>query len=126
MPWRSGCPRRLRRPGPRRGSPHTRGGSYAPPAGCRPARSGFTRRRAGTRPSMPDERADDLLDLLDFKREVADLYRRVRAAADPEAAWRDWRATRDGLFAGHPQSPLPPEERAAFEPLPYFDHDPAA
>jgi len=68
----------------------------------------------------------ELLDLLGWKREVTDLYRRVRGTADPEAAWRDWRATRDALFAGHPQSPLPAAERAGFAGLPCFGHDPAA
>ena len=66
------------------------------------------------------------LELLDWKRRVAELYARVRAAADPEAAWRDWRETRDGLFARHPQSPLDAHARATFAGLAYFDYDPAA
>jgi uncharacterized protein (DUF1684 family) len=75
---------------------------------------------------MPDERTDDLLDLMDFKRQIADLYRRVQATADPAAAWRDWRETRDALFTRHAQSPIRPEERAGFDGLAYFDHDPGA
>jgi len=76
---------------------------------------------------MPaDDRALDLLALADWRRRVFDLYRDVRAAADPAAAWRTWRAGRDGLFAGHPQSPRPAEERASFAGLPYFDYDPSA
>ena len=78
---------------------------------------------------MPDDMTPgDLLALQDWKREVLDLYRRVRAAAasDPAAAWRDWRATRDALFARHPQSPLPASGRAVFTGLRHFDHDPAA
>jgi uncharacterized protein (DUF1684 family) len=67
----------------------------------------------------------DELDLLDWKRRVFALYAEVRAAADPEAAWRRWRDVRDELFAAHPQSPLPPELRARFTGLPYFDYDPA-
>jgi len=35
------------------------------------------------------------------------------------------RAEKDDFFAEHPQSPIPPEERAAFDGLSYFDPDPA-
>ncbi|MFC6755900.1 MULTISPECIES: DUF1684 domain-containing protein [Haloarcula] len=34
------------------------------------------------------------------------------------------RAEKDDFFAEHPQSPIPPEERAAFDGLSYFDPDP--
>ena len=67
----------------------------------------------------------DELDLLDWKRRVFDLYAEIRAANDPEAAWRLWRDTRDELFRAHPQTPLPVEERADFAGLAYFDYDPA-
>jgi uncharacterized protein (DUF1684 family) len=72
------------------------------------------------------DRTRELLDLADWRRRVADLYRRVRLAADAAEAWRVWRAGRDDLFARHPQSPLPERERAAFRGLPYFEHDPSA
>lgn len=52
------------------------------------------------------------------------LYAAVRAAGDAQAAWRQWRDTRDELFRSHPQSPLPAETRERFEGLPYFDYDP--
>jgi uncharacterized protein len=65
------------------------------------------------------------LELLDWKRRVFALYAEVRAASDPEAAWRRWRDVRDELFRDHPQSPLPPERRAGFGGLPFFDYDPA-
>jgi len=68
----------------------------------------------------------DLLDLLDWKRRVFELYAEVRAASDPAAAWGRWREVRDRLFASHPQSPLTAEARASFAGLPYFEHDPAA
>jgi uncharacterized protein len=64
------------------------------------------------------------LELLEWKRRVFALYQRVRETGEPEEAWRDWRATRDDLFANHPQTPLPPEARERFEGLPYFDYDP--
>ncbi|HVU77586.1 MAG TPA: DUF1684 domain-containing protein [Gaiellaceae bacterium] len=67
----------------------------------------------------------DELDLLDWKRRVFALYAEIRASDDPEAAWRRWREVRDELFATHPQTPLPPEARARFTGLPYFDYDPA-
>ena len=66
---------------------------------------------------MSIEPARSTLDLLDWKRRVFDLYREVRSAADPEAAWEGWRAAR------HPQSPVP-ADRASFRGLPYFDYDP--
>ncbi len=65
------------------------------------------------------------LELLDWKRRIFTLYADVRAAPDPEQAWHRWRAVRDELFAGHPQSPLPRETRAGFQGLPYFDYDPS-
>ncbi len=49
----------------------------------------------------------------------------MRAAEDPEAAWRLWRETRDELFREHPQSPIPAAERGGFDGLAYFDYDPA-
>jgi uncharacterized protein len=66
----------------------------------------------------------DLLDLLDWKRTISELYATVRADLDSAAAWKRWRDQRDRLFATHPQSPLPPAERASFSGLPYFDYDP--
>jgi uncharacterized protein len=49
----------------------------------------------------------------------------VRRSSDPRAGWRLWRDTRDELFVGHPQTPLPPATRANFTGLPYFEYDPA-
>jgi uncharacterized protein len=69
--------------------------------------------------------SDDALQLLDWKRRVFGLYARVRAADAPGAVWKEWRETRDDLFANHPQSPLPPSEREDFRGLAYFDYDPA-
>jgi uncharacterized protein (DUF1684 family) len=72
------------------------------------------------------DRTRELLDLSDWRRRVAGLYREVAAASDPAAAWETWRAGRDELFARHPQSPLPESERASFGGLPYFDYEPSA
>jgi len=67
----------------------------------------------------------DLLSLLDWKRQVFDLYRTVREAAAAEEGWLLWRAGRDALFRDHPQSPLPVEARAGFDGLRYLAYDPA-
>src|SRR2546427_7809843 len=75
---------------------------------------------------MITQTTPDLLDLLDWKRRIFDLFRGVRSSTDPEAAWRQWRRTRDEMFAGHPQSPIPEPDRPSFEELPFFDFDPSA
>ena len=81
--------------------------------------------RAGAAPSAV-ARANDALALADWRRRVFELYRDVREARDPAAAWRRWRAGRDELFAHHPQSPLPAGERARSGALSYFGYDPSA
>ena len=63
------------------------------------------------------------LKLLDWKRRVFELYAAVRAQPDGANAWRIWREQRDDLFAHHPQSPIPENERADFTGLEYFDYD---
>jgi uncharacterized protein len=65
------------------------------------------------------------LSLLDWRRRVHALYADVRASADPAAAHESWRLGRDELLAGHPDSPLPPEDRASFTGLPVAPYDPA-
>jgi uncharacterized protein len=55
------------------------------------------------------------LDLVDWRRRVGDLYR-LRGAG----AIADFRRGRDDLFKTHPQSPIEPDERAAFTGLSYF------
>ena len=61
----------------------------------------------------------DQLTLLDWKRRIFALYAEVRAAGDPEAAWRRWCAVRAELYATHPQSPRPGGEPA------YFPYEPS-
>jgi uncharacterized protein (DUF1684 family) len=61
-----------------------------------------------------------LLDLVDWRRTVGDLYR----IGGPDALER-FREGRDRLFKSQPQSPIEPEERASFTGLHYFAHDPA-
>lgn len=64
------------------------------------------------------------LDLLDWKRRVFTLYEEIRGTEDPSAAWALWKKTRDGMFAGHPQSPVPEPERRRFRGLSVYDYDP--
>lgn len=59
--------------------------------------------------------AQALLDLVDWRRRVGDLYR-LRGADSID----DFRRGRDDLFKTHPQSPIEPDERAAFKGLSYF------
>lgn len=61
-----------------------------------------------------------LVDLVDWRRRVGDLYR-IRGADAVE----QFRRGRDELFKTHPQSPIEPEQRASFDGLHYFPHDPA-
>jgi uncharacterized protein (DUF1684 family) len=55
------------------------------------------------------------------------MYADVRASAesDPEATLGGYRAARGRLFTEHPDSPIPPKERKAFEGLPYWPYDPS-
>ncbi|HKD98940.1 MAG TPA: DUF1684 domain-containing protein [Micromonosporaceae bacterium] len=55
----------------------------------------------------------DAVDLADWRERVARMY-----LADTDIA--TFRATRDELFATHPQSPVPPERRDSFTGLSYF------
>jgi uncharacterized protein (DUF1684 family) len=64
--------------------------------------------------------AEALIDLVDWRRRVGDLYR-IRG----EDALERFRQRRDELFKTHPQSPIEPEERASFQGLHYFSQDPA-
>lgn len=65
------------------------------------------------------------LQLLDWRRRIAELYATVRADPDPERGWNLWCATREELLLGHPQSPLPPTLRDAAHSPAYYDYDAA-
>lgn len=62
----------------------------------------------------------ELLDLVDWRRRVGDLYR----TSGPDAV-REFRSGRDALLRQHPQSPIPPGERAGFDGISYFPPDPS-
>lgn len=69
--------------------------------------------------------APPAVQLADWRCSIAEAYARTRSADDPAAAWTEWRADRDRLFADHPQSPLAEADRDSFSGLRYFDYDPA-
>jgi uncharacterized protein (DUF1684 family) len=69
---------------------------------------------------VKENAAQGLLDLVDWRRRVGDLYR----GSGPEELVR-FRQGRDELFRTHPQSPIEPDERESFQVLRYFPHDPA-
>ncbi len=66
-----------------------------------------------------------MLDLLDYRRRVFELYRAVREADGDSTVCAAFRQARDELFRSHPQSALDTAQKAAFTGLPYFDYDPA-
>jgi uncharacterized protein (DUF1684 family) len=70
--------------------------------------------------------SNQYIDLLDYRRSVAELYAAVRAGAhDPIVSWRAFRTGRDTLFRAHPQSALSEEQKRHFKGLRYYDYDPA-
>lgn len=66
-----------------------------------------------------------MLDLLDYRRRVHELYRDIRAADGDPAAREVFRKAKDEIFRSHPQSALDAEQQAAFTGLQYYDYDPA-
>ncbi len=66
--------------------------------------------------------------LLDWRRRVAAMYAAARSGSGPEggapATATRFRATKDQLFAAHPDTPIPPAERDAFDGLAYWPYDP--
>src|SRR6185312_8040403 len=71
----------------------------------------------------------DYLDLYDFRRRVATMYREraqaILAGEDAVSVWERFLKTRDDLFAYHPQSALDEEQRRNFQSLRYFPYNPA-
>jgi uncharacterized protein (DUF1684 family) len=68
----------------------------------------------------------DRLDLLDYRRRVAEMYQFMRErGTDTLQAFSHFRQVRDDLFRTHSQSPLDDDHKANFAGLHYFDYDPA-
>lgn len=92
---------------------------------------GQVKRGKGGPPALPPTRmemnmpSENLLDLVDWKRRVFEIYRLARLSEDPIEAWGLWRNERDDLFRNHSQSPIPEAQRDDFKGLSYFDYDPS-
>jgi hypothetical protein len=74
---------------------------------------------------MTDFQPADLVQLLDWRRRVAELYAEIRSGPNQRAAWTLWSQERARLFREHPQSPVPPAERVGYTGPHVYDHDPA-
>jgi uncharacterized protein len=70
-----------------------------------------------------DEPAGELA-LADWRRQTAELYAGVRHAPTPPDGHALWRAGRDRMFRGHPQSPLGAADALRDSGLPYWPYDP--
>ncbi len=55
------------------------------------------------------------LQLADWRRQVGELYGRVRALGGGERAWETWRDGKRRLYREHPQSPVPAAERHEYD-----------
>jgi uncharacterized protein len=68
--------------------------------------------------------SDEFHALLDWRRQIAELFSALRQRG-PDAGTLAWfRAAKDTLYRTHPQSPIPAAERVRFTGLPYWDWDP--
>lgn len=67
--------------------------------------------------------AQDLIDLADWRRKIAELYVRIRSLSDPLRAWDEWCRTRADMFRSHAQSPIPPARRNSYGGPPHFRYD---
>ncbi|MEO8095961.1 MAG: DUF1684 domain-containing protein [Pseudolysinimonas sp.] len=65
------------------------------------------------------------LSLVDWRRQVNEMYAAVRDDPDHEAAHTRWRRARDQLFREHPQTPLLADDPLRETGLPYWPYDPA-
>ena len=65
------------------------------------------------------------IELLDWKRRVAELYAEVRRHEEPARAWERWCEVRRWLFRTHPQSPVPAGQRDGYDGPRVYGYDPA-
>ena len=66
-----------------------------------------------------------MLDLLDYRHKIFELYRDIRALGDDPAGRIKFQQVKDEIFRTHPQSALNDEQKSAFSGLQYYDYDPA-
>jgi uncharacterized protein (DUF1684 family) len=62
--------------------------------------------------------------LLDWRRQVAALYARIRASDEPRAAHQLWIDERNRLLRDHQESPIPAGDRPGFSGVPVAPYDP--
>ncbi len=77
---------------------------------------------------MHDDASDPLtstLQVLDFRRRVAGLYRAVRAETDPATGHARWVRERERLLATHPVSPVPAGQRGPGTRIEVAPYDPS-
>ena len=65
------------------------------------------------------------LSLVDWRRQVNEMYADVRRDPDHAGAHARWRQARDRLFREHPQTPLVADDPLHETGLPYWPYDPA-
>lgn len=66
-----------------------------------------------------------MLDLLDYRRHVAEIYRAIREQGATQETWMEFTHRKDELVRNHSQSALDHEQKSNFKGLSYFDYDPA-
>ncbi|HZX01828.1 DUF1684 domain-containing protein [Kribbella sp.] len=64
------------------------------------------------------------LAVADWRRQVFELYRAIRAERDPATAHAHWQATRNDLLAHHPASPVPAQHRETYGGAPVARYNP--
>lgn len=69
--------------------------------------------------------AGSQLTLVDWRRQVNEMYAAVRADPDHATAHERWRRDRDRLFREHPRTPLRDDDPLRESGLPYWTYDPA-
>jgi uncharacterized protein len=73
--------------------------------------------------TRPPVAAPAYLELLDWRRRVAELFAELRRRPADADTLEWFRGQKDHLFRSHPQSAIPDEERASFTGLPYWPFD---
>jgi len=76
-----------------------------------------------TRPAVA---APAYLELLDWRRRMAELFAELRRKSSDADTLQWFRAEKDHLFRNHPQSPIPNDARGSFAGLRYWPFDPRA
>ena len=69
-------------------------------------------------------RASAYLELLDWRRQVAELFAQLRQRPADAATLAWFRSQKDRMFKEHPQSPIPESDRPNFSGLSYWPFDP--